>query len=236
MVHENHFSCKRCFVTIPSATPVVKACNSASAELKLTVCCVLDHAVSVAFPHAVSFTLFMTSAHVQFSHKCYLSPSSSTSDSVVGVLFKVGVITVFASSKPRTFITFRMYFGFASTEHPRAVRSITLPRKQILSPVFSILPVILNKTCFDKSSTSFRTSFFGPNIDPSVRLRKQLGSVRSGQDILLVPQFWSFAMSEQCFVQFPHFVFFQSCIMPLICANKYRHPRAGMLCARQSKL
>ena len=35
-------SCKRCFVTIPSAIPVVRAYNSASAELKLTVCCVRD--------------------------------------------------------------------------------------------------------------------------------------------------------------------------------------------------
>ena len=34
--------CKRCFVTIPSAIPVVRAYNSASAELKLTVCCVRD--------------------------------------------------------------------------------------------------------------------------------------------------------------------------------------------------
>ena len=41
-------SCKRCFVTVPSATPVVKAFYSASAELILAVCCILDHAVSVA--------------------------------------------------------------------------------------------------------------------------------------------------------------------------------------------
>ena len=206
MVHENFFMSqflqKMCFVTIPSATPVVKAYNSASAELKLTVCCVCDHAVSVAFPHcttpplvplhvvawpaqsssvytftnfggvmisirlfafgapfwyltkrfkfisslsvghviflAVSFTLYMTSARSW--HMCNSFPtivlciarfslSSSTGDSVVGVLFTLGVITGFASSKPRTFITFRMYFGFASTEYPRAVRSITLPRK-----------------------------------------------------------------------------------------------------------
>ena len=51
MVHEN---CKRCFVTILSATPVVRATNSASAELKLTVCCVRDHAVSVAFRHCTT--------------------------------------------------------------------------------------------------------------------------------------------------------------------------------------
>ena len=47
-------SCKRCFVTIPLATPVVKAYSSASAELKLTVCCVRDHAVSVAFLHCTT--------------------------------------------------------------------------------------------------------------------------------------------------------------------------------------
>ena len=151
-------SCKRRFVTIPSATPVVRAYNSASAELKLTVCCVLDHAVSVAFHHcttpplvllhvvaclaqslsvytftnfegvmisiklfalgapfkyltirfrfipslsvghviflAVSFTLYMTSARSWHMYNNFpttvlyiarLSPSSSTSDSVVGV-------------------------------------------------------------------------------------------------------------------------------------------------------
>ena len=47
-------SCKRCFVTIPSATPVVRALYYASAELKLTVCCVRDHAVSVAFLHCTT--------------------------------------------------------------------------------------------------------------------------------------------------------------------------------------
>ena len=46
--------CKRCFVTIPSVTPVVKAYDSASTELKLTVCCVRDHAVSVAFRHCTA--------------------------------------------------------------------------------------------------------------------------------------------------------------------------------------
>ena len=34
------------FATIPSEIPVVKACNSASAELRLTVCCVRDHDVN----------------------------------------------------------------------------------------------------------------------------------------------------------------------------------------------
>ena len=37
-----------------SATPVVEAYNSGSAELELTVCCVRDHAVSVAFPHCTT--------------------------------------------------------------------------------------------------------------------------------------------------------------------------------------
>ena len=47
-------SCKRCFVTIPSAIPVVTAYTSASAKLKLTVCCFRDHAVSVAFHHCTT--------------------------------------------------------------------------------------------------------------------------------------------------------------------------------------
>ena len=50
-------SCNMCFVTIPSATPVVRAYNSASAKLKLTVCCVRDHAVSVAFHHCTTSPL-----------------------------------------------------------------------------------------------------------------------------------------------------------------------------------
>ena len=44
----------KCFVTIPSATPIVRAYNSVSAELKLTVYCVLDHSVSVALPHCTT--------------------------------------------------------------------------------------------------------------------------------------------------------------------------------------
>ena len=169
-------SCQRCFVTIPSAIPVVRAYNSASAELRLTVCCVRDYAVSVLL-HVVAwlaqslsvytFTNFggvtISTRHFalgtpfrclairtlgrtgNFSccllhavhdvcsflynnfpttvlYICRLSFSSSTSDSVVGVLFTLGVVTGFASSKPRTAITSRMYFGFPSTEYPRAVR------------------------------------------------------------------------------------------------------------------
>ena len=47
-------SCKRCFFTIPLAIPVVRAYNSGSAELRLTVCCVRDCAVSVAFLHCTT--------------------------------------------------------------------------------------------------------------------------------------------------------------------------------------
>ena len=158
-------SCKRCFVTIPSAIPVVRAYNSASAELRLTVCCVRDHAVSVVFPHcrtppacafarrclacpiavcvhvhelwrcnafdqalctwnafqvphdtlqvhlvgqvifrAVSLTLYMMSARSWHMYNNFpttvlciarLLFSCSTSDSVVGVLFTLGVVTGF---------------------------------------------------------------------------------------------------------------------------------------------
>ena len=50
------------FVTILSAIPVVRAFYSASAELRLTVSCVRDHAVSVAFPHCTTppLVLFCT--------------------------------------------------------------------------------------------------------------------------------------------------------------------------------
>ena len=47
-------SFQRCFVIIPLAIPVVRAYNSASAELKLTDCCVLDHADRVALPNCVT--------------------------------------------------------------------------------------------------------------------------------------------------------------------------------------
>ena len=181
-------SSKRCFVTIPS-------------ELKLTDCCVLDHAERVALPHCVTLplvllrvsccfaqslsvytfafcanvlisikhfalgTIFQVScdvlhvhlvalsgtgdfscclvhavhnvntllAHVQqLSHGLYtarFSFSSLTSDSVVGVLFTLGVVTCL-ESRPSTAITSRMYFGFVSTEHWRAVLTITLSRKK----------------------------------------------------------------------------------------------------------
>ena len=33
---------------------------------------------------------------------------------------------------------------------------------------------------------------------------------------MLVPQFWCFAIAVHCFVQSPHFVFFQSCVIPLV--------------------
>ena len=183
-------SCKRCFVTIPSAIPVVRAYNSASAELKLTVCCVRDHAVSVAFSTAQLRRMCFCALLLGLSNRCLctrsrtsevsrfrpsslhlerlssisqyasnsshhshmmsvrswnmynnfpttvlyiarLSLSSSASDSVVGVLLTVGVVTDFASSKPRTVITSRMYIGVASTEYSRAVCSITLPKKKI---------------------------------------------------------------------------------------------------------
>ena len=172
----------------------VRAKNSASPELRLTVCSVRDHAVRVAFHHCttpplvpqslsvctftnfggvtisirhfafgtsfknltirfkfissflvglvifrvLSFTLYIMSALSSHMYNNFattvlciarLSFSSSTSVSVVGVLFTLGVVTGFPFSKPRTVTTSQMYFGFASTEYPRFVRSITLPRK-----------------------------------------------------------------------------------------------------------
>ena len=170
MIDENYFMShclQKMFRHYFWATPVVRAYNSASAELKRTVCCVRDHAVSVAFPHcttpplvlvprcclacpiavcvhvhelrkcsdfdqvlcgapfkyltkrfrfisslsvghviflALSFTLYMTSARSWHMYNNFpttvlyiarLSPSSPTSDSVVGVVFTLRVITGF---------------------------------------------------------------------------------------------------------------------------------------------
>ena len=243
MVHECRFVSQffqEVFCHHPFGILVVRACNSASAELKLTDCCVLDQAERVVLPHcvtsplvflhvwccpdqslsvytftnggnlfisikhfaigtpfkylaipftfisslsvgqviclAVSFTLYMMSARSWHMYNSFpttvqntarLSISSSTGDSVVGVLFTLGVDTGLESSRPSTAITSQMYFGFASAEYPRAVLSITLPGKKILSPSFSIRPTIRIKICFDKSSTNCKTSILGPNNNPS---------------------------------------------------------------------
>ena len=87
----------------------------------------------------VSFTLHMVSASSWHMYNSFptavlytarFSFSSSTSDSVVGVLFTLGVTTGLESSRQSTTTTSRMYFGFASTEYPRALVTITLPRKK----------------------------------------------------------------------------------------------------------
>ena len=52
MVHESHFTpqlFQEMLVTMPSTIPVVRAPNSASAELRLTDCCVRDPPETVAF-------------------------------------------------------------------------------------------------------------------------------------------------------------------------------------------
>ena len=53
-------SFKRCLVTIHSAVPVVKAYSSASAELKLTDCCVRRHAERVSFLHRTTSPLVLS--------------------------------------------------------------------------------------------------------------------------------------------------------------------------------
>ena len=96
-------SCKRCFVTIPSATPVVRAYNSASAELKLTVCCVRDHAVSVAFPHCTTPPLVLL--HVVACPAQALSVYTFTNFGVVVIS-----IRLFALGAPFKYLTTRFRF------------------------------------------------------------------------------------------------------------------------------
>ena len=303
-------SCQRCFVTIPSAIPVVKAYNSASAELRLTVCCVRDYAVSV-FLHVVAwlaqslsvytFTNFggvtISTRHFalgtafryltllcrNFSccllHAVHdvcsflynnfsttvlyiarLSFSSSTSDSVVGVLFTLGVVTGFASSKPRTAITSRMYFGFPSTEYPRAVRSITLPRKKILSPSFSIRPTILIKTCFDKSSTNFQNFTSRPKqqtvinmnenicvrliVSEATRILSGLGgssdfpgySQGVGATVLVLCDSRTVLCSDSTLRLLLVLRHTNRLVLVVLQTNLGRHPRARMLCVRQWQL
>ena len=153
-----------------------------------------------------------------------------------------------------------MYFGFASTEYPGAVRSITPPRKKNLPPSFSIRPAILIATCFERSSTNFKTLLFRSKqqtvinmnenicvrliVSEALGIRPEWVVVQTFQDThkVLVPQFRCFAITLQRFLQFPHFVFFQSCIIPLVRfwlplqTSLGQHLRAGMLCVRQSQL
>ena len=55
-------------------------------------------------------------------------------------------------------------------------------------------------------------------VSETTWVRQEWVIVQTFQDTheVLMPQFWCFAISLQCFVQFPHFVFFQSCVIPLI--------------------
>ena len=99
---------------------------------------------------AVSFVLYMMSARSWHMYSSFptavlytarFSFSSSTSVSVVDVLFTLGVDTGLESFKPSTAITSRMYFGFASTGIHEPF-SQSLCREQILSPSFSNRPTI----------------------------------------------------------------------------------------------
>ena len=236
-------SCKRCFVTIPSAIPVVRAYNSASAELKLTVCCVRDHAVSVAFSTAQLRRMCFCALLLGLSNRCLctrsrtsevsrfrpsslhlerlssisqyasnsshhshmmsvrswnmynnfpttvlyiarLSLSSSASDSVVGVLLTVGVVTEFCFFQTKNsyhisdvhWSRFHRVFSCCLLDH-------STQEENILSPSFSIRPMILIKTCFDKSSTNFKTSLLGPNSKPSsTRMKILCSSHRFGSN------------------------------------------------------
>ena len=123
---------------------------------------------------AVSLTLYMMSArscHMYSSfptavlYTARFSFSSSTSDSVVGVLCTLGVDTDLESSRPSTAITSRMYFGFASTHEPLP-QSLCRERR-CLTPGFSIRPTVRIMTWFDTSSTDRKTSTLGPNSKSS---------------------------------------------------------------------
>ena len=70
---------------------------------------------------------------------------------VVGVLLTLGVATSLQSTRASKAITSRMYFGFASTEYPRAVLTITLPRKNIRPPSRTCHPTMRIKTGFHQS-------------------------------------------------------------------------------------
>ena len=55
-------------------------------------------------------------------------------------------------------------------------------------------------------------------VSEATRIRQEWVIVQTFQDThkVLVPLFWCFAIAVQCFLQSPHFVFFQSCVIPLI--------------------
>ena len=95
-------SCKRMFRHHPSATPIVGAYNSASAELKLTACCVRDHAVSVAFRHCTTPPLVLL--HVVACSAQLMSVYTFTN-------FDVMIsIRLLALGAPFTYLTVRFRF------------------------------------------------------------------------------------------------------------------------------
>ena len=131
-------------------------------------------------------------AHVQqFSHNCSVHCSSFTFQLNERFCRWRPLYTWshhgFATSKPRTCITFRMYFGFASTEYP-SCRLHNHSRQEINFVTLSSSCDPHRKLALTRVQPVFRTSFFGPNINPSSTrtkifafvssFRKQLGSVR----------------------------------------------------------
>ena len=170
-----------------------------------------------------SFTLYMTSARSWHMYNSFpftvlyiarLSCSSSTSDSVVGVLFTLGVITGFSR------------FGCTSDSLPPSIlvpiaRSLC-PGSKFCHPSSLILHRFQNLTSRSKHQTVIDMN---ENmcvcliiVSEATWIRQEWVIIQTFQDTheVLMPQFWCFAISVQCFVQFPHFIFFQSCITPLI--------------------
>ena len=106
---------------------------------------------------------------------------------------------------------------------------MTLPRKKILSPSFSIRPTIRDMTCFDKKLNQLQNldslaKQVNENVDVqlivSVRTRfcQEWVMIQTFQDTdnMLVPQFRSFATPIQRFVQFPPVIIAQRCIVPFV--------------------
>ena len=280
-------SFKRCFVTIPSVIPADKACSSASAELKLTDCCVRDHAERDAFLHctnpplvllqvmgcpvqslpvytftdcgkgmisikhvalgtpfqyremrfmlssspsveqrifrAVAFTLYVMSARSSHMYNSFptavlyaarFSFSSSTSDSVFGVLLTVGVATSLESSRPSTAITSRMY------ENPRGVHDhstkkeklITQPSQSSHNAHHDLIRQEFNQSQKFRHQHEWKYRCQIYRLCNNSDLSKVCGRViQTFQEShhMLVPQFRCFAISIQICVQCPNFVFTQ---------------------------
>ena len=129
----------------------------------------------------------------------------------------------------------------------------------MLSPVFSIFPMILSKTCFDKSSTNFKTSLLDATTDRHRHERKYLysshrlgsnldpsgvggssdfpkHSLGVGATILVLCDIRIMLCSVTTLRLLSVLHHSTHLVLVVLQTSLGRHPHAGMLCVRQLQL